>query len=615
MNQYFKLLTKNTDIKIEEIKTCKYCWDEFAFTSLEKQLLDKHKFKYPENCSTCTFRMHYSYINDKHLYHRKDTEDWKNLISIFSEDYKWEVLEANKYKKYLLDDFWLKHSKEISKNIFSELKDLYKNFPRASRLLFTNIENVDYASHLWYAKNVYLSYCVFLSEDIYYSFQVVWGCKDLFSSYWISNSQYIDNSWIIVDSFDISYSYNVTNSSRLIFCTNMQDSKDCIFCCNQVNSSYKIFNKQYSKEDYQKAKEDILSKIKDNKEFKNLQKLYNDFLDKNLIEQSTNIQLSEKVVWDNSYYSKNCLNIFWWISLENAVNIMAMWDDWNDVLHNIINTVEWWTRLDNVIWSCSIWDHVSWAYFSHAIVANSQNIYYSIDLETCEECMFCIWLRKKKYHILNKPYEKQEYFKLKEQIISELTKTWKWWEFLWFDISSFPYNDTVAYDFFKVNKVISPDWTEEIIDESAKWEVILKTNDFITDAILDLWWKEKINIKWRTKDKEINIPAWMETIKAEDLPNIDEVDESILKKAIICEETGRPFRIIKQELEYLKKKWLPLPTIHHELRMDKLVSRKPWGQLFLEKCDKCWWEMLSWVTRKDGVKIYCGECYREKMFK
>ena len=46
----------------------------------------------------------------------------------------------------------------------------------------------------------------------------------------------------------------------------------------------------------------------------------------------------------------------------------------------------------------------------------------------------------------------------------------------------------------------------------------------------------------------------METIKAEDLPNIDEVDENILKKAIICEETGRPFRIIKQELEYLKKK-------------------------------------------------------------
>ncbi len=220
----------------------------------------------------------------------------------------------------------------------------------------------------------------------------------------------------------------------------------------------------------------------------------------------------------------------------------------------------------------------------------------------------------KKYHILNKPYEKEEYFKLKEEITSKLIKSWEWWEYLWFEISQFPYNDTMTYDFFWVNKIINPDWTEEIINKNAKWTVILKTNDFITDAILDLWWKEKINIKWRTRDKEINIPDLMETIKAGDLPSIDEVDESILDKAVICEKTERPFRIIKQELEYLKEKWFPLPTQHHEFQIDELLSRKPWGQLFLETCDKCWWEILSWVICKDGVKVYCGECYREFMF-
>ncbi len=107
----------------------------------------------------------------------------------------------------------------------------------------------------------------------------------------------------------------------------------------------------------------------------------------------------------------------------------------------------------------------------------------------------------------------------------------------------------------------------------------------------------------------------METIKAQDLPNIDEVDESILKKAIICEKTGKPFRIIKQELDYLKEKWFPLPRQHHEFQIDKLLSRKPWGKLFLDTCDKCWQEMLSAFLREGEGKIYCSECYKDFMFK
>lgn len=46
----------------------------------------------------------------------------------------------------------------------------------------------------------------------------------------------------------------------------------------------------------------------------------------------------------------------------------------------------------------------------------------------------------------------------------------------------------------------------------------------------------------------------METIQAADIPSIDDAKEDIMGKALICEESGRPFRIIQQELEYLKKK-------------------------------------------------------------
>jgi len=62
---------------------------------------------------------------------------------------------------------------------------------------------------------------------------------------------------------------------------------------------------------------------------------------------------------------------------------------------------------------------------------------------------------------------------------------------------------------------------------------------------------------------EINIPENIQQIPAKDLPDtIDEVDANgespdfsgnILEKAIVCEESGRLFRIIKMELEFYRK--------------------------------------------------------------
>lgn len=46
----------------------------------------------------------------------------------------------------------------------------------------------------------------------------------------------------------------------------------------------------------------------------------------------------------------------------------------------------------------------------------------------------------------------------------------------------------------------------------------------------------------------------METLSSADIPSIDDAKEDIIDKALICEESGRPFRIIQPELEYLKKK-------------------------------------------------------------
>ena len=611
----YKKLLEKTDIKISKNADCIYCGKNFIITDLEEGLLQKHRFKNPEHCPTCNFKLLNSYLNDKHLYNRVDSKNWKKIISIFSEDFNWKVIDAKEYKKFILDDRWFLFWKDISDDIFSDFINLNKSFPKPARFIYPWLENADYSSHVGRSKNLYLSYCVFTDcEDIYYSLRVIWNCKNIYNSYNIVESSNIYNSKNVWKSYNIDFSDTIINSSNILYCSDISNSQECIFSCNQHNSKYKIFNKQYSKTEYLEVKKDIINKLK-SKYSEKIIKKYLDFKKTELVKECLSMNRNEKVIWDTIYDSKNSFNIHIWNSIENSINVMTAWDKANDIIINIINSVELGENCENVIWSCSFWVNVFNIFFSFSIVENSKFIYYCDDIESCEEMMFCVWLKNKKYCILNKQYSKEQYFEKKEKIINKLVSEKKWWDSLWLEFSRFPYNDTLSYDYFKINKIINFDKSETIINKNSTWIITVLEDKFISKAILDLGWEKKIDITFRTKNKEINIPENSDTILAKDLPNIDEVNSNILKKVIICEESWRPFRIIEQELEFLKKKWFPLPKIHHELRIEKLVDSRPFWQLFMQNCDKCWENTPSIFKQKPEYKTYCKKCYKDYMFK
>ncbi|MDP2670454.1 MAG: hypothetical protein Q8O99_06085 [bacterium] len=52
-------------------------------------------------------------------------------------------------------------------------------------------------------------------------------------------------------------------------------------------------------------------------------------------------------------------------------------------------------------------------------------------------------------------------------------------------------------------------------------------------------------------------------------------DDSIINKIILCEVSQKPFRIIKQELEFYRKHDLPLPRKHPELRHQERLAQRP----------------------------------------
>ncbi len=249
-------------------------------------------------------------------------------------------------------------------------------------------------------------------------------------------------------------------------------------------------------------------------------------------------------------------------------------------------------------------------------VYTSHNVINCQDLIGCSNMLFCCGLKNKEYCILNKQLTKEEREKMSSVIIDQMKQVGIYGKYPDLQLSSFPYNDTIANDLFPVKQVKGGRWKVQGENPYGEWVVtILEPDKFISDAILDLWGEEKVKIKRRTKENEINIPENIQRIKARDLPeNIDEVKDEILDKIIICEISGRPFRIIGQELTFYRKHGLPLPHKHHDVRHQMRRDRRPMRNLYLRNCDKCAIEMLSVYSPEVKHRIYCEACYDHEVY-
>jgi hypothetical protein len=159
-----------------------------------------------------------------------------------------------------------------------------------------------------------------------------------------------------------------------------------------------------------------------------------------------------------------------------------------------------------------------------------------------------------------------------------MKKTGEWGEFFPSSISPFGYNETVAQEYFPMTR-------EETLAKNFNWS-----------------------------DYELPFPKVEKTIPASKLPqNIDDVPDDILNWAVECEVTKKPFRIIKQELEFYRKHHLPIPKRHPDQRhLDRMALRNP-RKLFERKCDKCGTDMVTTYAPDRSETVYCEKCYAKEV--
>ena len=211
--------------------------------------------------------------------------------------------------------------------------------------------------------------------------------------------------------------------------------------------------------------------------------------------------------------------------------------------------------------------------FKNSFVSYGYFLSYSLYSKDCYHSSYlfaCIGLRNKSYCILNRQYTKEEYEILVPKIIEHMMKTGEWGEFFPSFISPFGYNETVAQEYFPLNQT-----------EALKKEFV-----------------------W--SDYEPPFPRVEKIIPASKLPSdITQIPDDILNWAIECEVTKKPFRIIKQELEFYRKHHLPIPHRHPDVRHeDRMKLRNP-RKLWERKCDRCSKDIISTYSPERTGRVYC----------
>ncbi len=117
-------------------------------------------------------------------------------------------------------------------------------------------------------------------------------------------------------------------------------------------------------------------------------------------------------------------------------------------------------------------------------------------------------------------------------------------------------------------------------------------------------------MKWQDDEKK----EYEITMQNNDIPdNIKDVDDSILKEVIQCNNCVRGFKVIPQELQFLKKYILPLPRQCPFCRIWEKIDN--WIQnmtLHDRVCDKCEIKFKTHYDKKRAPKIFCKQCYKDE---
>lgn len=549
---------------------CDNCKTDFAISDAEKQFLKKMKLPYPKLCSQCRSQRRWAVRNQSKLYNRKCDFTGKPMISLYSPD--------SKHKVYAEDIWWgdkwnpmdFGREFDFARPFFEQFRELQLDVPRRGMHQDGTNQNSEYTTFGMSNKDCYLAFACFSCENTYFSSwammikessdcllaiggELLYGCVDCNKCY------------------RCTYCQDCNNCSESYLLDNCNNCQNCIGCKNLTDKQYYIYNKSVSKEDFEKFKQKLEEGgLEEEREIYNKWKIGLPF-------RFAHIIASQDCDGDYIYHGKNCHNCFGILNgAEDSWSCQMSGAKAKDMVDCSMAGQE-----SELIYEMQA---TSGAYNSAFVnfCRFSKNVYYCDSISSCNDCFGCIGLKNKSYCILNKQYSEEEYQRLLPKMIEHMQKSGEWGENFPIKNSPFPYNDTLAQEYYPLTE-------KQARDKGYQWKV-----------------EESAEVQKQTyfPDK-----------------NIDKVGSEILEAVLVCKSCGKNYRIIPQEYRLYKILKISIPELCPDCRYLRRMRQRNPMELYHRQCmcetnghnhgGRCKTEFKTTYSPDRKELVYCEDCYQK----
>jgi hypothetical protein len=567
-----------------EKRKCANCKKEFVVEPDDFSFYEKIKVPPPTWCPNCRIERKMVFRNERSLYKRKCDLCEEEKILIYPKDSPYQVYCCQCFYSDDWDGIKYGLDYDFSKTFFEQYAALYKDVPRLGIIKQGFHLNTEYVNRVSDSKNCYLIFGSNGNENCYYGVSY-WDSKDSIDCYNLRKSERCAECIDCYNCSNLRYSRECNSCIDSWFLNDCRNCQNCFGCNNLRNKNYCLWNKQYSREEYLEKIKELktfsrigLNEIKERVEKESLNHIMPALVEQHCTNVSGNWLENSK----NIHSAFNCDNVedgnfLFGISDSKDVWDLIYWGKGSELIYESINIGR---QCSQVFFSNECWDQLIRAE-------------YCTNCFSCSDLFGCAGLRKKKYCILNKQYEKEEYFKIVERIkkhmdempyVDKKGKVYKYGEFFPADMAPFGYNESICQEYMPKTK-------EQALSEGYSW-------------------------------KEPDVKNYIPTILPNQLPDsIDDVKDGILDEIISCGHFGRcnqqcttAFRIIPNELAMYRLHKIPLPILCPNCRHYERLTKRPPPILLERNCAKCGEEVETAYDESLAPILYCEKCYRQEVY-
>lgn len=555
--------------------SCRECNTQFSVHTNDQNILNYFDAPPPTLCATHSLRQRLAWRNERHLYKRTCELCKKDMLAMYSPRSYATVYCGECWYGDGWDPTVYGRDYDPTRPFFDQWYALMKDVPHVATVLYQQPMNCQYANWIVGGKDNYLTFSAVQSEGSLYSRLIDYSrdCTDCLS---VLRSELLYDCVGATDSYACAFVTRAEKCSDCYFGRDLQDCQNCFGCVNLKHKQYHWFNKPLSKEEYKRRLNNALrsrTSVEENR------RKFEIFADSLPVAHAV-IRNCEDVSGNEIFNSRLVRSSFTIGDSENIGESMRIAYDAHDM------------------YRCSFGGLGATREYECASTPNSNTIMSSFLVGDCSfssYCYFvinsndlfgCISLRKRQCCILNKQYSEEEYKKLCDEVVANMKRRGEWGEFFSMNLSPFAYNESLAYEYFPLSE-------EAATEGGLRWE----------------------SEEWGVRGTE--------TLTPRAIPDaIGDVDLAITREVLRCITCEKNYRIIRKELEHLKKMCIPVPLACQDCRFKKRMERFFIPILYNRHCmctedhpfhvgGPCSQEFETTYRPDRKDIVYCKPCYQE----